>query len=74
VSTEPTAVQDDGTPAADGAALAATVARLVEEVADLRSEVARLDADLDESRHLNLRAAELLDTVFEILGGATGDR
>jgi hypothetical protein len=34
----------------------------------LRHEVARLDADLDESRRLNLRAAELLDVVYTELG------
>ncbi len=41
--------------------------RLQAEVDRLRSEVARLDADLDESRRLNLRAAELLDVVYERL-------
>ncbi len=41
---------------------------LQREVEDLRAEVIRLDADLDESRRLNLRAAELLDTVYEELG------
>ncbi|TDK24828.1 hypothetical protein E2F48_13600 [Arthrobacter crusticola] len=41
---------------------------LQREVQDLRAEVIRLDADLDESRRLNLRAAELLDTVYEELG------
>ncbi len=34
----------------------------------LDAEVVRLDADLDESRRLNLRAAELLDIVYEELG------
>jgi cell shape-determining protein MreC len=38
------------------------------EVEQLRAEVVRLDADLDESRRLNLRAAELLDVVYEELG------
>lgn len=38
------------------------------EVERLRAEVVRLDADLDESRRLNLRAAELLDVVYEELG------
>jgi hypothetical protein len=37
-------------------------------VEQLRAEVVRLDADLDESRRLNLRAAELLDVVYEELG------
>jgi uncharacterized small protein (DUF1192 family) len=60
---------DAGTTAAEDATLAATVARLAADVADLRDEVARLDADLDEARRLNLRAAELLDTVYEHLGG-----
>ncbi|MCU1633934.1 MAG: hypothetical protein JWM61_2586 [Micrococcaceae bacterium] len=40
------------------------------EVEQLRSEVVRLDADLDESRRLNLRAAELLDVVYEELGAS----
>ncbi len=38
------------------------------EVEQLRADVVRLDADLDESRRLNLRAAELLDVVYEELG------
>ncbi|MDF2050907.1 DUF6752 domain-containing protein [Arthrobacter sp. Cr_A7] len=37
------------------------------DIAELRAEVARLDRDLDESRRLNLRAAELLDLVYEHL-------
>ncbi len=41
-------------------------------VTELRAEVARLDADLDESRRLNLRAAELLDIVYETLGKPQG--
>jgi hypothetical protein len=60
---------DAGTTAAEDATRAATVARLAADVADLRDKVARLDADLDEARRLNLRAAELLDTVYEHLGG-----
>lgn len=44
--------------------------QLAAEIDRLRSEVTRLDADLDESRRLNLRAAELLDMVFELLGKA----
>ncbi|WP_258803181.1 DUF6752 domain-containing protein [Pseudarthrobacter sp. NS4] len=39
------------------------------DIAELRAEVARLDRDLDESRRLNLRAAELLDLVYEHLAG-----
>jgi hypothetical protein len=46
------------------------VDQLAGEIDRLRSEVTRLDADLDESRRLNLRAAELLDMVFELLGKA----
>ncbi len=45
---------------------------LQREVQDLRAEVVRLDADLDESRRLNLRAAELLDIVYEELGKRQG--
>ncbi|MBT2566300.1 hypothetical protein J7I84_07285 [Arthrobacter sp. ISL-85] len=37
------------------------------EIAQLRAEIGRLDRDLDESRRLNLRAAELLDLVHEHL-------
>jgi hypothetical protein len=48
------------------------VAQLRAELAELRAEVARLDADLDESRRLNLRAAELLDIVYETLGRTQG--
>ena len=44
------------------------VADLQQELKALKGEVARLDADLDESRRLNLRAAELLDVVYEELG------
>jgi hypothetical protein len=42
------------------------------DIAELRAEVARLDRDLDESRRLNLRAAELLDLVYEHLAGRPG--
>ncbi|MDQ0674060.1 MULTISPECIES: DUF6752 domain-containing protein [Micrococcaceae] len=42
------------------------------DIAELRAEVARLDRDLDESRRLNLRAAELLDLVYEHLAGRAG--
>jgi cell division protein FtsB len=48
------------------------LAQLRRELAELRAEVARLDADLDESRRLNLRAAELLDIVYETLGKSQG--
>lgn len=37
------------------------------DIAELRAEVARLDRDLDESRRLNVRAAELLVRVSEQL-------
>jgi hypothetical protein len=40
----------------------------------LRAEIVRLDADLDESRRLNLRAAELLDVVYEELGARRAGR
>ena len=56
------------TPHTPDSDLAQTVARLQRELGDLRTEVARLDSDLNESRRLNLRAAELLDIVFEQLG------
>ncbi len=48
--------------------LAEQILALRVEVAQLRADVVRLDADLDESRRLNLRAAELLDVVYEELG------
>jgi hypothetical protein len=38
------------------------------DIAELRAEIARLDRDLDESRNLNLRAAELLDQMYQRLG------
>lgn len=41
------------------------------DIAELRAELIRLDRDLDESRRLNRRAAELLDLVYEHLAGAT---
>jgi septal ring factor EnvC (AmiA/AmiB activator) len=52
--------------------LQSEVARLRAELAEVRAELARLDADLDESRRLNLRAAELLDIVYETLGRTQG--
>jgi hypothetical protein len=48
--------------------LAEQLQALREEVGQLRAEVVRLDGDLDESRRLNLRAAELLDILYEELG------
>lgn len=68
------------------AALAGRVQKLTEDVADLteklsaavaesrelRAELFRLDADLDESRRLNLRAAELLDIVYTQLNHGEG--
>jgi hypothetical protein len=42
------------------------------DIAELRAEVLRLDRDLDESRRLNLRAAELLDLVYVQLAGGQG--
>jgi hypothetical protein len=50
-------------------AVLAEVHDLRAELDELRTEIARLDADLGESRKLNLRAAELLDIVYERLGG-----
>ena len=68
---------DPSLPSPEGAAGPGTtaeseVAQLRAEIAELRVEVARLDADLDESRRLNLRAAELLDIVYETLGRTQG--
>ena len=48
--------------------LAEQLLALRADVEHLRAEIVRLDADLDESRRLNLRAAELLDVVYEELG------
>jgi hypothetical protein len=42
------------------------------DIAELRAEIIRLDRDLDESRRLNRRAAELLDLVYEHLAGNSG--
>jgi chromosome segregation ATPase len=41
-------------------------------LAEMRTQVDRLDHDLDESRRLNLRAAELLDLVYAHLTGEPG--
>ncbi|MUK01478.1 hypothetical protein GM708_05780 [Vibrio cholerae] len=54
--------------------LADQVATLRAEVEQLRADVVRLDGDLDESRRLNLRAAELLDMVYEELGARRSGR
>ena len=62
----------DTSTSAGAAPGAAELAQLRAEVAELRAEIARLDADLDESRRLNLRAAELLDIVYETLGRRQG--
>jgi uncharacterized small protein (DUF1192 family) len=43
--------------------------RVQERCAALEEQVRRLDADLDESRALNRRAAELLDAVVEHVAG-----
>ncbi|WP_323959766.1 hypothetical protein GC088_14710 [Arthrobacter sp. JZ12] len=48
--------------------IASQVSELRQELQALKTEMVRLDADLDESRRLNLRAAELLDIVYEELG------
>jgi cell division protein FtsB len=63
---------DPTNPGTDFGAAASELAQLRTEVAELRAEIARLDADLDESRRLNLRAAELLDIVYETLGRTQG--
>jgi chromosome segregation ATPase len=44
--------------------IAAELGRTRGELENQRNEISRLDADLDESRRLNLRAAELLDLVY----------
>jgi septal ring factor EnvC (AmiA/AmiB activator) len=49
-------------------ALRNEVEQLRAQVVRLDADLVRLDADLDESRRLNLRAAELLDVVYEELG------
>lgn len=46
------------------ARLRAQLKDVAAESLEMRSELSRLDEDLDESRRLNLRAAELLDIVF----------
>lgn len=44
--------------------LTAQLQDLAAESAHMKGELTRLDRDLDESRRLNLRAAELLDIVY----------
>ena len=41
------------------------------DIAELRAEVARLDRDLEESRRLNLKAAELLNLMYSRLDGSS---
>jgi hypothetical protein len=69
-----TNIEDLGAGAAGATedTLAESIHDLRVEIDELRSEVARLDADLGESRKLNLRAAELLDLVYERLGRPSG--
>jgi predicted RNase H-like nuclease (RuvC/YqgF family) len=47
--------------------LATELGRTRGELERQKNEIVRLDADLDESRRLNLRAAELLDLVYSEL-------
>ncbi|WP_104180590.1 hypothetical protein [Arthrobacter sp. B0490] len=63
-----TTAQDVGMPFAGPEGLAEQLLVLRTEVEQLRADVVRLDGDLDESRRLNLRAAELLDIVYQELG------
>ncbi|MDQ0737041.1 DUF6752 domain-containing protein [Arthrobacter agilis] len=63
-----TTAQDMELQFAEPEGLAEQLLALRAEVEQLRADVVRLDADLDESRRLNLRAAELLDVVYEELG------
>lgn len=58
----------------DVAELAGKLSSVLAESRELRAELSRLDADLDESRRLNLRAAELLDIVYTQLTGEAEDR
>lgn len=53
----------------DMAELVEKLGSAIAESRELRAELSRLDADLDESRRLNLRAAELLDIVYTQLTG-----
>lgn len=57
----------EGAPDAPVDSVAGRVRVLEESVEALRSEIHRLDADLEESRRLNRRAAELLDIVYQEL-------
>ncbi|CCQ44944.1 hypothetical protein ARTSIC4J27_875 [Pseudarthrobacter siccitolerans] len=44
------------------------------DIAELRAEVARLDRALEESRRLNLKAAELLNLVYSHVDGSSEAR
>ena len=50
--------------------LQANIAALSARCDALEQSLARLDFDLDESRRLNLRAAEVLDIALEHISGA----
>jgi hypothetical protein len=63
-----TTAPDAETRTGDPGDVAEQLRMLRTEVEQLREEIVRLDGDLDESRRLNLRAAELLDVVYEELG------
>lgn len=62
----------------DVAALTEKLTSAVAESRELRAELFRLDANLDESRLLNQRAAELLDVVYtqpnHVEGGDAGPK
>lgn len=47
---------------------------LASEAAQMKAELLRLDRDLDESRRLNLRAAELLDIIYTELSCGPGSQ
>ncbi|MHA7210205.1 hypothetical protein [Arthrobacter sp. MDT1-65] len=66
--TTQTAARDVELQSAGPEGLAEQFLALRAEVEQLRADVVRLDGELDESRRLNLRAAELLDIVYEELG------
>lgn len=57
---------------ADLSRLKAQLEDLAAETAHIKVELSRLDGDLDESRRLNLRAAELLDIVYTELSCSAG--
>ncbi|WP_457971488.1 hypothetical protein [Arthrobacter sp. D1-17] len=54
--------------------LKAQLEDLTAETAHIKMELSRLDGDLDESRRLNLRAAELLDIVYTELSCSAGSQ